>query len=67
MNTITEQPKAKRRHVNLSKVVVELDGQRYRFSLTRDGLVVRRWHARKSKTLSFSDLLDLSIEQFKLL
>lgn len=54
-------------HTNISKVKVELDGNRYKFSLTRRGLVVRRWHSRKAKTLSFSQLLDLSLEQRQLL
>lgn len=67
MNAIVEKPKLVRPHTNISKVVVELDGQRYRFNLTRGGLVVRRFHARKTKVLAFSQLLDLSIEQFKLL
>ena len=55
-----------RRHLNVSKVVVELDGKRYRFTLTRAGLIVRQWHSQKSKVLSFSALLDLSIEQKQL-
>lgn len=65
--TDTEVKNPVRRHVNVSKVMVELDGKRYRFSLTRRGLVVRRWRSRKPKTLSFSQLLDLSIEQRPLL
>lgn len=63
----TEAPKAVRRHVNISKVALELDGKKYQFKLTRGGLVVRRWHSRRSKLLSFSALLDLSIEQKQLL
>jgi hypothetical protein len=59
-------PKPVRRHVNVSKVVVELDGKRYRFNLTRGGVVVRQWHSHKTKVLSFSALLDLSIEQKQL-
>jgi len=67
VTAIEATPKSIRRHVNISKVVVEVDGKRYRFSLTRKGLVVRRWHSQKTKLLSFSQLLDLSIEQRQLL
>ena len=67
MTATDDNPKAVRRHVNVSKVVVEVDGKRYRFSLTRKGLVVRRWHSHKTKLLSFSQLFDLSIEQRQLL
>ena len=67
MTATDDKPKSVRRHVNVSKVVVELDGKRYRFNLTRKGLVVRRWHCHKTKLLSFSQLLDLSIEQRQLL
>lgn len=67
MSAIVEKPKVTRRHVNFSKVTIELEGKRYRFNLTRKGLVVRQWHGRKTKLLSFSQLLDLSIEQKQLL
>lgn len=67
MITTVEKTKAVRRHTNISKVAVELDGKRYKFSLTRKGLVVRQWHARKTKLLAFSQLLDLSIEQRQLI
>ena len=64
---MTDTPaKATRKHVNVSRVVMELDGQRYRFNLTRGGLVIRRWRSRRPKTISFSALLDLSIEQKQL-
>jgi len=56
-----------RRHVNISKVQTEIDGKDYTFRLTRKGLVVRRWHSRHTKLLSFSQLLDLSIDQRQLL
>jgi hypothetical protein len=67
MTSTDDKPKAVRHRVNVSKVVVEVDGWRYRFSLTRKGLVVRRWHSPKTKTLSFSQLIDLSIDQRQLL
>ena len=66
MNTAT-LPKTTRTHRNVSRVVVELDGFRYRFNLTRGGLVIRRWHSHKTKLLSFSAMLDLSRDQRLLL
>jgi hypothetical protein len=63
VSDIAEKSKPVRRHLNVSKVVVELDGKRYRFTLTRGGLIVRKWHSHKTKVLHFSTLLDLSIEQ----
>lgn len=67
VNATDEKPKAVRRHINVSKVKTEIDGKDYTFRLTRKGLVIRRWHSRKTKVLSFSQLLDLSIEQRQLL
>lgn len=67
MNVPDENPKIVRRHTHVSKVIVEVDGKLYRFNLTRKGLLVRRWHSRKTKLLSFSQLLDLSIDQRQLL
>lgn len=67
MNSVEEKTKGVRRHVNISKVVVELDAKFYKFNLTRKGLVIRKRHGRKPKLLSFSQLLDLSIEQRPLL
>lgn len=67
MSNDTEIKKPVIRHTNISKVVVELDGKRYRFNLTRRGVVVRRFRARKTKTLCFSQLLDLSLDQRNLL
>lgn len=61
------EPKRARRHNSVSKVLVDLEGKRYRFILTRQGLVVRRWHCRKTKLLSFSTLLDICIDQRTLL
>ena len=65
MSTTTDKPKRRKLHV--SRVVKDLDGQRYRFSMTPGGLLVRRWRSRKTKLLSFSQLLDLSNDQFPLL
>lgn len=67
MTATDEKPRAIRRHVNISKIVIEMEGVRYRFNLTRKGLIVRRWHSQKTKLLSFSQLLDLSIDQRQLL
>jgi len=67
MITTDDKPKAVRRHVNVSKVVVEVDGKRYRFSLTRKGLVVRRWHSQKTTTLTFDELLRATAVQRQLL
>ena len=65
MSTTTDKPKRRKLHV--SRVVKDLDGQRYRFSMTPVGLLVRRWRSRKTKLLSCSQLLDLSNDQFPLL
>jgi hypothetical protein len=59
--------KAKRTHVNFSKVTEVVDGKTYHFRLTRKGLVIQRKHSPKRKTLSFSQLMDLSIDQRQLL
>ena len=66
-SVMNEIVKAKRNHVNFSKVTVEVEGKRYRFSLTRNGLVVRRWHSQKTKLLTFTQLMDMSIDQRPLL
>jgi len=67
MTTPTEPTKAKRNHVNFSKVNVEVEGKRFTLSLTKKGLVVRRWHSRNPKVLSFSALVDMTIDQRQLL
>jgi len=48
--------KAVRKHVNFSKVTSVVNGTSYRFSLTRDGLVVRKRHSPKTAVLSFEEL-----------
>jgi len=58
---------ARRIHVNFSKVTEVVDGKTYHFCLTRRGLVIRLKHSYKTKTLSFSQLMDLSIDQRQLL
>lgn len=63
----TTAAKAVRPHVHISKVVVEVDDKRYRFSLTRKGLVVRRWHSREITTLTFPELLKATSTQRQLL
>lgn len=67
MSNDTEIKKPVIRHTNISKVLVDLDGTRYKFNLTRRGVVIRRWHSSKTKTLSFSQLIDLSLDQRQLL
>lgn len=67
MSTTVEKPKATRTHVNFSKVNVEVEGKRFTLSLTKKGLVVRRWHSRNPKVLSFSALVDMTIDQGQLL
>jgi hypothetical protein len=62
-----EKTKAKRTHVNFSKVTVEVEGRPFSFSLTKKGLVVRRWHSPRPKVISFSALVDLTIDQRQLL
>ncbi len=67
MSDAVEKAKAKRKHVNFSQVTAELEGKAFRFSLTKTGLLVRRRHSRRTKLLSFSALMDLSIDQRSLL
>lgn len=67
MNATEDKPKAVRRHTHVAKVTVEVEGKRYRFSLTRKGLMVRQWHSRKTTMLTFAELLKATAPQRQLL
>lgn len=67
MSTVAKGVTKRGPNKNVAKVAVELEGDLYRFHLTRKGLVVRKHRSRKFRTISFSALVNASIQQFKLL
>jgi hypothetical protein len=67
MSETTDTPKAVRRHINLSKVWCVVNDVRFSFTLTRKGLVVRKWHSYKTTTLTFDELVRASAIQRQLL
>jgi hypothetical protein len=67
MSDTAEKPKVKRQHVGLSKVWCCVDETDFSFRLTREGLVVRKWHSPKTTTLTFDELVRASAIQRQLL
>jgi hypothetical protein len=65
--TTTEEPKkpAKPR-IGVSKLLVEVEGKKLWIQLQRDGLHIRKYHTKKDRVLSFQQLTDAAIGQFRM-
>lgn len=67
MKVVVVPAKATRTHVNLSKVKANVDETDFSFSLTREGLVVRKRYSPKTTTLTFPELVKATAIQRQLL
>lgn len=64
---MSESATVQKRHTNIAIVQAVIDEKRYRFSMTRSGVVVRQWHSRKTTTLTFAELIRATATQRQLL
>ena len=65
--TITEEEvKPVKPRIGVSKVLVELEGKKFWIQLRRDGLHIRQYHTKKDRVVSFQQLTDAAIGQFRM-
>lgn len=69
MNTETtteEAVKPVKPRIGVSRVLAEVEGTKFWIQLRRDGLHIRQYHTKKDRVISFQQLTDAAIGQFRM-
>lgn len=64
--TTEEVKKPVKPRIGVSKVLVDIEGKKFWVQLRRDGIHIRQFHCKKERVLSFQQLTDAAIGQFRM-